>query len=846
MSARRVVAALLAMMLGSVLISVVSGTPPAAAEGAPSDTAVTKSGTDEFANLQVTVSQTQNLINQTVRVSWTGAAKRPGSPLLTDFLQIMQCWGDNPAGPDRTQCEFGATKPFGGDSAGRTIPVPGSDDADPAETLAQLPNGQTSFVPFWPAGRGQMPTVAAPLPTNEFFDSQITNEMPQVFNGADGSGYVNFEIQTVRQNAGLGCGDPVQVNGTISGRSCWLVVVPRGTTEVNGSDVSNKGLLSSALSPTNFSKGIAIPLGFRPQGQPCPLGAPERRLSGHELPVDAVSSWQPALCLNGGASYSFTQLNDDAVRGQLLTATDPGLAMMSNPVPPDQLPPDRPLVYAPVALSGLTFAFNIVKNPSPPLPPTDARNAGIGQPFTEMTLTPRLVAKLLTQSYRGAVVQLPAGQLPDPKAPPPLPSTNSWGLTNDPEFLKLNSEYSDLLRANLSVDVLVQLGTSDLIGMLWDWVLADTDARAFLNGTKDPWGMVVNEANKNLLPPLDAYPRNDQGCQTVSVNDFQFNTGKKVAPFCTGDAHQFADDMHQAGRAASRGDPLARDGQNGTVGADGSVSYPKAPREGTTAALIAVVDAATAVRYGLPTAKLRNAAGQDVAPDTAGLLAGEAAMKPSGVPGVLQPDPATKDPLAYPLTTLSYAATSTPALTPDEGRDYATFLRYAVGVGQQSGQQPGQLPLGYVPLPDRLRQQALATATIIATQAGKSTRAPAPPFAASNPGVTTPNLSGPAAPNTSPSGGTSPNLAPASASGSPGAASSPTSVSGTTPGPTTVATTRRTPALPAPAVGALILTILICGALAATSAPVLQSPVIHRLTAAVRRHARGGVRPTER
>ncbi len=56
---------------------------------------------------------------------------------------------------------------------------------------------------------------------------------------------------------------------------------------------------------------------------------------------------------------------------------------------------------------------------------------------------------------------------------------------------------------------------------------------------------------------------------------------------------------------------------------------------------------------------------------------------------------------------------------------------------------------------------------------------------------------------------------------------------------------RRTPALPAPAVGALLLTILIIGALAATSSPILQSPVILRLGAAVRRLLRREATPTD-
>jgi hypothetical protein len=834
MSGRRVVAALLAMLLGAALISVLPGALLASADGAPSGSAVTVSGQGEFANLKVTVSQTENLINQTVKVSWSG-----GAPTVRDdaanFLQIMQCWGDDlKLGPDPTQCQFGAIRNQPPQARfnvrTRTISTP-----DPAQE-----------VPFWPVG-GPRPTGLVIDSTSVYYDAQVTNEVPVAGTRPDGRGEVDFEIQTVGQSVGLGCGDPIEANGKTTGRSCWLVIVPRGTKEPDGT-VPVAGLTTSPFEPATWDKKIAVPLKFLPQGRPCPIGAPERRLGGHEVVVDAVSRWQPVLCENGGALYSLTQLSDEVVRSQLLDASDPGLGLISNPVSADHQRPDRPLVYAPVAASGLAFAFNIVANP-PGLTTDDPRRGVAGRPFTEMKLTPRLVAKLLTQSYQGDIpggLKVPAGQVV-----PPRPV----GLTNDPEFLALNPGFladlnpalpdadRNLLSPNLHVDVLVQLVTSDLTALLWDWVLADPDARAFVDGKADPSAMVVNEANKGLRPPVTAYPRNDQSCVPLSAGN-----GNGKYPFCAGDEHPFANDMHEAARAVSRGDPLGLDPTAPNVTPDGRVTFGKKPRQPVTArALIAVVDAVTADRYQLPTATLRNAAGQFVAPDAAGLQAGLDAMKPSAVRGVLQPDPATSNPAAYPLTSLSYAATSPPALTADEGRDYATFVRYAVGLGQQPGQLPGQLPLGYLPLPEPLRQQALAAATIIETQAGKSiVGASAPPAAANGPGATVPDLSGRAAPNSSSPGGTSPNAAPAPAPARTGVVAAPSPAAASPPvAQKPVTDSRRTPSLPAPAVGALLLTILICGALAATSSPVLQSQVIYRLGAAVRGRVRGGVRPPE-
>ena len=84
--------------------------PAAAATGTGTGSPTTLSGTGAYANLKVTVSQTQDLINQDVSVSWSGGTPTVPSSgdFYTDFVQIMQCWGDDPAtGPDPSQCEYG-------------------------------------------------------------------------------------------------------------------------------------------------------------------------------------------------------------------------------------------------------------------------------------------------------------------------------------------------------------------------------------------------------------------------------------------------------------------------------------------------------------------------------------------------------------------------------------------------------------------------------------------------------------------------------------------------------------------------------------------------------------------
>jgi hypothetical protein len=789
------------VLLPGVILSVA---PAFAQQAPPTDSAVTVSGTGEFANLKVTVSQTKNLINQTVRISWTGAVPTPPGPTWTNFLQIMQCWGDDP-GPDPRQCQFGVIPGVGVQNVAKRQVFQAS--VDPLED--PIPAGsQANILPFWPVSQKDRPTGLVDSPINPFFDSQITNELPQARTRADGTGEEFLELQTLRQSAGLGCGAPVTVGSAVTGRSCWLVIVPRGSTEVNGQPTPQ--LTSSPLSRTNWNQKILIKLEFLPVEQSCPIGAAERPVLGNEPVVDAASRWQPALCAGGGAVFSYTQLSDDAARRQLVESSVPGLAVMTNPIPPDQVPANRPVVYAPVALSALTLAFNVERQPF-----SGVVDALAGARFPEMNLTPRLVAKLLTQSYRLAT----EGSV-DPK----YLEGNPIALTRDPEFLKYNPDYERRDQGNKVSQPYVQLGTADTTALLWSWVLGDAEARAFIAGTPDEWGMVVNPANKGLDTPPPTYPLNDQSCIKVQVGDTA--TGNtKTADRCNSDTHPFTNDMHEAGRAAGRGQDLAKTPID--VAPNGLVVFSKPGPQGEgTRSVMAVVDTATAERYSLPSAKLRNAAGNFVAPTTESMLAGLAAMKASAVPGVLQPDPLTTNSAAYPLTVLSYAATAPAAIDKDAGKDYAAFLRYAAGPGQQPGLAPGQLPFGYVPLPESLRKQTLAAAGTIEAQAGVPVDTSAPPENPASGPVDGP-ASGPAGaatPNsatTVPSQGlgTSPPAAGAPTGSVPVATpATPTPVSGRAAQPVTAV--RRTPALPAPAVGALIVALLVCGGAAAALAPV--------------------------
>ena len=704
---------LLLRLLGVALLTLSTVTFAAGATSAApaAASAVTVTGSPGFPGLAVTVSKTTALTNEVVQVSWKGAAPTRGNFGL-NYLQIMQCWGSAIAGPEREQCQFGGLT---GDSRGGAFVSSRQvtyDITDPAETLRPTKPGQLRFVPFRSV-TGK--TTEAGL--SEFFDASTTNEVPYAKTRPDGGGVVPFEVQTSTEAPGLGCGlartnevPAVAATGTATvgmpsgapGLRCFLVVVPRGDNEVDGSRRTadnSRQLLSSPLSQSNWAQRLVVPLDFTQVGQPCPLGRAERSLVGQEAVEEAVSSWQPALCEGQGPTYSFSQLSDTLARSQVIGAAS-GLSITSRPLAPDSVPAGQTPTYAPVALAGIAIAFNIDSQSAFRAPPEVKERDG--QRVTELNLTPRLVAKLLTQSYRVAAAQPREGLEKNPN-----------DLTRDPEFLRANPAFDQLAFTGIG-SIVVPASLSDSAGLLWRWLLADPEAKAFLAGAPDPDKMVVNPVYKGT-GQQDGFPKSDTVCTTFLTSQ---------PPLCTLDAFPYAGDSHEAARAAARGDTLSR--SNFDASATPPVYRRSVPQPTGSRSVLALADTATAERYGLSTARLRNASGAFVAPDQAGLLAGLAAMKPGQVREVMEPQPSTTDPAAYPLTSLSYAVALPQTLTPAARADYATFLRYAAGPGQLPDTGLGGLPPGYAPLPSSLRTQTLGAATRIATMPATAAIAPTP------------------------------------------------------------------------------------------------------------------------
>ncbi|MWB97878.1 hypothetical protein [Agromyces seonyuensis] len=681
-----------------------------------------------FPDLAVTVSQTQDLVAQGIRVSWTGGKKSTaptaGSNGGTNFLQIFMCWGEdeqNPGRPDRTTCMYGgANSPGSTRDAYRNMSL----DAIPAEDQAFSAPSAVSFLPPYTGipfvardgsrvdGVTTDPTTGAKsidgtvnLNINPYFTANTTNEIPWVGSGNDGKGSVSFEVQTASQAPALGCGEAATSGGVTTGASCWLVILPRGVSDNGAANITQSGLFIES-----WKHALAVELDFEPVGSRCPVGAAERQLAGSELAALAVNSWQPAVCnQEGGSVYSLLTMPESDAVTAAATTVDAPLALTSNPL--DLEGSDDPLKYAPIALTGVTISVAIDRRPNPFLELPDAYTDAARSPFTTVNLTPRLLAKLLSYSYLSA--------LPNGTDTSYLDGTNLDTITKDPDFLAVNDvEWAAQDLAGPAIaDVIVPQGRSDAARAVWAYIAADEDARDFMAGEPDPWGMVVNPYYST-----DAAKNPSGYAFDLDRDDFPKADPVEATPANQGPINlvtwrPYANDLGTVAYLSLRGDGLLLGGWD-------PYSFPAKYTKGArmlpgNQALLGLTSTADAARYQVVTASLQNPSGKFVDPTNRSMLAAAEAMTANGESTtVLEFDPESTTAQtaggAYPLTLPVYAAANPYGAGPELRTAYAKFIRYAAGTdGQTPGVETGRLPAGYAPIPAAWAQAADAAADAI-------------------------------------------------------------------------------------------------------------------------------------
>lgn len=746
-------------------------------------------------DLAVTVSQTKNLTAQGIRLTWTGGKKSiapsAGGNGGENFLQIFMCWGDDPEDadrPDRTTCAYGGTGAVGATrDAYRNLAlreIPSEDQQYSAASAISFLPPYTS-IPFVSRSGTTVSSIktdatsgkrsidlAANVNSNQFFTAYSTNEVPWAGSGNDGSGSVSFEVQTAVQSDGLGCGTPVTKGSTTTGASCWLVVLPRGASDNGSTNITQSGLFIDS-----WRHALAVKLDFLPVGSGCPTGQVERQLQGSELASYAVGSWQPVVCnTQGGSVYSLiTGAESDAVLAAA-TATDAPLALTSYPLKTDAI---DPLQYAPVAVTGVTVSIAIDRFPNPndksvPQQYLDAERTA----FTSIKLTPRLLAKLLTSSYRSA---LPTGA--DTSY---LTGTNAYNITQDPDFLDVNDVewQAQALNGAAIADIIVPQGRSDAARAVWAYIATDSSARDFLASKADPWGMIVNPYYST-----DATVNPNGVAFSLDREDFPKADPIEVTPGNQGPINlitwrPYASDLGSVAYLTLRGD-----GQGPGLWDSNALppKYAKAARMLPGAQkVIGMTSTAAAARYQVVTASLRNAAGTFVSPSVSGLTAAATAMNPVVASGrVVALDNASAAAKAatdaYPLTMPVYAANDPTHTSVALRAAYADFVQYAVSAPSQTqGVDVGALPEGYAPLPAAWVTIATAVATDIRNGTGPVKPVVPAPATDPTPSTQTPSSTAPTAATAAAPAATSPGTPAATAPPASGSASGALS-GGTTP-----------------------------------------------------------------
>lgn len=726
----------------------------------------------DFDDLSVTVSQTTGLIDQAVRVTVSGFAGTIGATQsinevtadnAKNFVQAMQCWGPDPLAANfHETCQWGGRYGVEGNGLGDSVV---SDVAARVSTINLAP-GSPGDVPFRTVdaktdedpitGQQKLDAKTGTLyyELQSILSPSTTNEVTSARIGADGTGYFDFETQSSYQAPQLGC-------GTKDHLRCWLVIVPRGThfggdgvqcsqvlDKANGYEPYTKGQADAIQggSPINpacdyWDNRMVVPIDFNPTGVTCAVGESETRVIGSQLMIGAMNSWQPSLCQTTKQTFSFATNPDSVARAQVLedAPNSPVIAFSGYPVSAGELMYDSErdtlaktkLTYTPVAVSSVVIAFYA--------------ETSAGR-IEKLTVSPRLMAKLLTQSYK---FQVPTNSSSTEKSSAHLGAVNRsyTYISSDPDFTQLNPAANGTFTSNPSV-VLPGPSGADAIRQVWKWIFADDDAVAFMNGTPDPWGMTVNpyylpkgaagasvpwyyDANKDYVATpvtrpvgladlegapmklteeaLDTFPKIDE-----TIVPFELGGGI-TSRFDSLQYAPYAETMLSAARQAFRADPASKARWDGSAinpaGDIGAWVSSGAQLPGQKF-MIAITDSVSAQRYGLTAAAVQLPdSTSTVTPDDASMLAALSALTPTSLDVVKQVDPSRVMDGGYPMTIVTYAGVNLTKSTAAERTTLAAMLTQVTTTGQEKGPAVGQLPAGYVPLPESLVK--LATVSIL-------------------------------------------------------------------------------------------------------------------------------------
>ncbi|MCL2544100.1 MAG: hypothetical protein FWE71_16765, partial [Nocardioidaceae bacterium] len=613
----------------------------------------------------------------------------------------------------------------------------------------------TATIPFTAVDGTTVPMTSI----GSYFTQTTTNEIGALLlpDSASGTASRTFEMQTGAESPGLGCGKRTD---EVSTSTCWLVAVPFDATLPASYQLG----VVSPLTPSLWAQRLQVRLGFADVTTFC-TGSTSHELSiGSELLTDAMNSWIPAICTAGKVDLSYVQSTDGQARSQY-EQKSAGLIFTSAPTDDSG---GTSTLYAPAGLTALTISVLAV-------------DGGTRTPVTGIRLNARLVAKLLTESYRNQID--PGDALPAKDIP--WYSTLPASLVSDPEFLALNPQLSSNAVISGS-DLIVTVAGTDATDALWNWIDSDADARAFLDGCPDTASPVAGQpsainpfystrsyaecasepgvdtaaldatatseisaqsaANPNgtVLPATFVYSKPSYPPTTAAFPQPGYyerppaSTATGATPLTLADLHPRESTMQAVAADVFRGqekslnvyctDMAACPGTN--VVPPGVWINTTRPNFGS--GILGLTDGTAAASDLLPTALLCDDSGVDcVGANNASLTAATATFTASSTtPGFFD---APKTPSwatgAYPLTIPVYAEIDTKGLSTTDATADAAILSYISGAGQTQGYDVGDLPPGMAPLTTTLLAQdaaAVTTLKAIAAATPAATTTPTP------------------------------------------------------------------------------------------------------------------------
>jgi hypothetical protein len=506
----------------------------------------------------------------------------------------------------------------------------------------------------------------------------------------NGTGETFIQLLTGIENQLLGCD---------KGTPCSLVIVPSQggnifndppscTDHSQDSGQTDIGALAfnSSFGACSWQKRIIVPMYFAPTPTDCPVHNPDFSAIGSPMLERAMASWQSALCsIASPVTVQYDSAQNEPLARLDFTSGNDDIALTT--LPGSVQSATHPYTYAPVAISAESVAFWI-------------DNPNTGKPLTHIRLDARLVAKLLTQSYDFEFESCGKGKVPQGVGCDNAVDNNPSSLFADPEFEKLNPRIQSV-GDGFEIPTVLS-GQSDMTWELTRWIAGNGPARSFLDGSFDPWGMHVNTDYLNMQLPTPSLNSMDSYLPVAHRYD-------PVFPLSSVAQYQ-VDNWYPA-----------TDWQPDAQG-----NYDKlTPEIPGDRALFAILDEADAAAYELPVAALQNGAGKYVLPTDAGLAAALSTLYTDHnhiSQAVRENDKKVAG--AYPLTMVIYAMVPTGGISKKKAKKIAQFLDFVANAGQVQGDQPGDLPPGYLPLTAKMRAQTLKAAKAVLNQTGNTKAAP--------------------------------------------------------------------------------------------------------------------------